>query len=85
MSVLLPHASPAKIVMASGAVHMWTSTILLNSYSALRAFPYIIPAEIGPKINYLFIPANIIAMPRFLTFKTATSLTLNANNFSLVA
>jgi hypothetical protein len=85
MFVLLPHASPAEIVMASGAVHMWTSTILLNSYSALRAFPYIIPAEIGPKINYLFTPANIITMPRFLAFKTATSLTLNANNFSLIA
>jgi hypothetical protein len=85
MSSLISHASPAEIVFASGTIHVWTPTVLFNSDSAFRTFPYIIPAEVRPEINSLSTLTNVITVPRLLALKATTRLALLANDFSLVA
>ena len=85
MVSIFPHAAPAEIDMASGTFHMWASSILLDSYPAFGAFPYVFSAKVGPKPNSLIISTDIIPVPRLLTFKTSTSLAFQADYLSLFA
>ena len=74
------HTTPAELVSAPWTTHMWTSTILLNSYPALRTFTHVFPAQVT-KVADSIIIADILPMPRLVTSEASACPARLAINF----
>ena len=55
MSAVIAHAAPAEVNIASEAVHVGASTVLLDSYFAVRTLAYILKEKETPQSNGPFI------------------------------
>ena len=66
--VVITHAAPAHLVIASNADHLSATSILLNGHSAFRTFSTVFPCEKELVEASLFIVAAA-SVPWSLTFE----------------
>ena len=85
MLILILHAAPTKVKLASMALHVRTATVFFDPYFAFRTFSDISSQEKALKICFIFTSTLSFSMPWFLALETSLGSALIALNFYIIA